>query len=81
MPEIYRAGHAIMLSEKIKQYRNMNKSVDNSARKNDKKNIFILAKNKMGYLMPFNAKFSLSEDTDFSNSLQKIQNQYMLIIF
>ena len=68
MPEIYRAGHAIMLSEKIKKS-NVNKSNINSFRENDKKNIFILAKNKMGYLMPFNAKFSLSEDTDFSNSL------------
>ena len=67
MPEIYRAGHAIMLSEKIKKS-NVNKSNINSFRENDKKNIFILAKNKMGYLMPFNAKFSLSEDTDFSNS-------------
>ena len=68
MPELFKAGHAIMLSEKIKQINLRHKSDRNSYRENDKKNIFIIAKSKMGYLIPLNAKMTLNEDTDFSNS-------------
>ena len=68
MPELFKEGHAIMLSEKIKQINLRHKSDRNSYRENDKKNIFITAKSKMGYLIPLNAKMTLNEDTDFSNS-------------
>ena len=68
MPEMFRAGHALMLSEKIKQLHTMNKSERNSYLENDKKNSFILAKGKMGYLTPISAKTNITEDTDFSNS-------------
>ena len=68
MPEIFRAGHANMLSEKIKQMHTRHKSDRNSYRENDKKDIFILAKSKMGYLTPLTAKTTLNEDADFSNS-------------
>ena len=68
MPEIFRAGHANMLSSKIKDMNMINKSDRNSYRENDKKNIFLLAKSKMGYLTPLSAKTTLTEDTDFSNS-------------
>jgi hypothetical protein len=33
-----------------------------------KKTTFIIIKNKMGYIVPFNAKFNLYDDNDFSNS-------------
>ena len=68
MPEIFRAGHANMLSEKIKEKHIANKSERNSYHENSKKDKFILAKNKMGYLTPLSAKTELYEDTDFSNS-------------
>ena len=68
MPEMLREGHANMLSEKINQMKMKYKSDRNSYRKNDKKDTLILAKNKMGYLVPLKANFSLTEDTDFSNS-------------
>ena len=57
-----------MLSSKIKDMNMINKSDRNSYRENDKKNIFLLAKSKMGYLTPLSAKTTLTEDTDFSNS-------------
>ena len=68
MPEMFRAGHALMLSEKIKQLHTMNKSERNSYCENDKKNTFVLAKSKMGYLTPLSAKTNITEDTDFSDS-------------
>ena len=68
MPEIFKIGHANMLAEQIKQMHQRHKSDRNSYRENDKKNIFIVAKSKMGYLVPLNSKFSINEDTDFSNS-------------
>ena len=68
MPEIFKAGHANMLSEKIKKLHLKQKSDRNSYRENDKKTTFIVAKSKMGYLTPLNSKVALHEDTDFSNS-------------
>jgi hypothetical protein len=68
MPEIFKAGHTQMLSNKLKQYYHRNKDDKNSSRESDRKKTFIVAKSKMGYLFPFNAKTLLFEDTDFSNS-------------
>ena len=68
MPEIFKVGHANMLAEQIKQMHQRHKSERNSYRENDKKTIFIVAKSKMGYLVPLTAKNSIYEDTDFSNS-------------
>ena len=68
MPEIFKQGHSIMLSEKIKQMHNRHNSERNSYRDNENKNKFIVAKSKMGYLVPLTAKISMNEDTDFSNS-------------
>ena len=45
-----------------------NTSDRNSYHENDKNNIFIVMKNKMGYLVPLNAKHSIYKDTDFTNS-------------
>ena len=68
MPEIFKNGHVYMLADKIKQMNQRHKSDRNSYRENDKKNNFIVAKSKMGYLVPLSAKTSIYEDTDFSNS-------------
>ena len=68
MPEIFKVGHNNMLADKIKQLHQRHKSERNSYRDNEKKNIFIVAKSKMGYLVPLSARHSIYEDTDFSNS-------------
>ena len=68
MPELFKVGHANMLAEQIKQMHHNHKSDRNSYREKDKKNHFIVAKSKMGYLVPLSARFSIYEDTDFSNS-------------
>ena len=68
MPKIFAEGHARMLSETIKKIHLKHNSQRNSYRDNDKKNIFIVTKSKMGYLIPLTSKFNICEDTDFSNS-------------
>ena len=68
MPEIFRIGHSNMLAERIKFNHLRHKSERNSYRESEDKNISIVAKSKMGYLIPLNAKISLEEDTDFSGS-------------
>jgi hypothetical protein len=68
MPKIFIDGHARMLSETIKKIHLRHNSQRNSYRDSDKKNIFIVTKSKMGYLIPLTSKFNINEDTDFSNS-------------
>ena len=68
MPKIFIDGHARMLSETIKKIHLRHNSQRNSYRDSDKKNIFIVTKSKMGYLIPLTSKFNVYEDTDFSNS-------------
>ena len=68
MPKIFIDGHARMLSETIKKMHLKQHSQRNSYRDNDKKNIFLVCKTKMGYLIPLTSKFTIYEDTDFSNS-------------
>ena len=68
MPKIFIEGHARMLSESIKKIHLKQNSERNSYRENDKKKVFIVTKSKMGYLIPLNSKFTIYEDSDFSNS-------------
>ena len=68
MPKIFADGHARMLSETIKKMHLKQHSNRNSYRENDKKTVFLVSKTKMGYLMPLTSKFTIYEDTDFSNS-------------
>ena len=67
MPEIFKAGHADMLSKKVKKLEK-NKSDRDLYFQKEKKNYFIIPNNKMGYLIPLNVNLSLNEDTDFSNN-------------
>ena len=68
MPEIFKSGHAVMLADKIRQIHLKKKSDRNSYRENEKKKNFIVAKSKMGYLIPLVTQITINEDTDFSNS-------------
>ena len=67
MPEIFRTYHTDMLIEKIKEIHHRNKSDRNSYVENNLKNIFIVVKIKMGYLIPLLHKVTIHEDADFSN--------------
>ena len=68
MPEIFKSGHSIMLAEKIRQIHLKRKSDRNSYRENEKKKNFVVAKSKMGYLIPLVTQITINEDSDFSNS-------------
>ena len=68
MPSIFIEGHAKKVEEFIKN-NHLNKiSEKESFRDIEKKKSFLLIKSKMGYLIPFNAKFTAFDDNDFSNS-------------
>jgi len=67
-PNILIDGHAKKVEEFIKNnhiHKNVEKESFHGA---EKKKTFILIKSKMGYLVPFNAKFTIFDDNDFSNS-------------
>jgi hypothetical protein len=69
MPSIYVTDHAKMISSRIKNMRtsfNINKDAFKSAV--EKKQIFILPKNKVGYVVPVSTRFSVYNDDDFSNA-------------
>ena len=68
MPSIFIDGHSKKVEEFIKTM-HYQKNIDkDSFRGGEKKRTFILIKNKMGYLTPFNVKFTIYDDNDFSNS-------------
>ena len=68
MPSIFIEGHSKKVEDFIKTM-HYQKVLDNdSFRGIEKKGSFILVKNKMGYLIPFNAKYTIYDDNDFSNS-------------
>ena len=68
MPSIFIDGHQKKVEEFIKTMHFRKNSEKDSFRGVEKKKTFILIKNKMGYLVPLNAKFSIFDDTDFTNS-------------
>ena len=67
MPSIFIDGHSKKVEEFITMHYQKISDKD-SFRGMEKKRTFILIKNKMGYLVPFNAKFTIFDDNDFSNS-------------
>ena len=68
MPSILSEGHSQKVENFIKSS-NIIKNIDkDNFDESMKKRTFILIKSKMGYLIPFNAKFTLYDDNDFSNS-------------
>ena len=67
MPSIFIEGHAKKVEDFIRT-NHLNRISKDSFREIDKKKSFILIKSKMGYLIPFNAKYTVFDDNDFSNS-------------
>jgi len=68
MPSIFVDGHDKVVEEYIKMIHLQKKPENESSYGNDKKKTFILIKNKIGYLVPFNSKYSIFNNNDFSNS-------------
>ena len=68
IPSIFIDGHQKKVEEFIKTMHFQENIEKDSFRGSEKKKTFILIKNKMGYLVPLNAKFSIFDDTDFTNS-------------
>ena len=68
MPSIFVDGHDKMVEDYIKITHLQKKPENESNYGNDKKKTFILIKNKIGYLVPFNSKYSIFNNNDFSNS-------------
>ena len=68
MPSIYIEEHAKMLSNRLKLLHSQLSSHKDNYRNSDKKQIFILPKTKIGYLIPINARFTIYNDDDFSNT-------------
>ena len=68
MPSLFVDGHSKKVEEYIKKMHFQNNIKNDSFLGIDNKKKFILIKNKMGYLIPFNVIFTIFDDNDFSNS-------------
>ena len=68
MPMLVQLEHAKMLSGRLKTMRVMMNSNKENLKMREKKQIFILMKNKVGYLTALNARFGIYNDDDFSNT-------------
>ncbi len=68
MPSIYQAEHNRNLSNKIRILRSRY-GIDKDIFKNsEKKQFFVLPKNKIGYLLAINSRFKIYNEDDFSNT-------------
>ncbi len=68
MPSIFVEGHKKMLETRIKNVINSQSSLLDSTRNVNKKQIFILLRNKIGYLQPMFSTFTIYDDNDYSNT-------------
>ena len=68
MPSIFVEGHKKMLEERIKKMISSQSSLLDSSRNVNKKQTFIILRNKIGYLLPMNAGFTIYDDSDYSNT-------------
>ena len=68
MPGIFSNEHGKMLANRIKTIRTTINAHKDNFRASDKKQIFILPKTKVGFLIPINARFTVYNDDDFSNT-------------
>ena len=68
MPSVFSNEHEKMLSTRIKVLRTSLGAHKDNFRTSDKKQIFILPKTKVGFLIPVNARFTVYNDDDFSNT-------------
>ena len=68
IPSILDNNHQSFVENYIKKKNIVKESDKYNFIEAEKKSTFITLKNKMGYIIPFNAKFNLYDDNDFSNS-------------
>ena len=68
MPNLFIEGHMKMLENRIKKVSTDQDSKRDSFRESTKKQIFILAQSKIGYLIPLNSKYNIYDDNDYSNT-------------
>ena len=68
MPSLFVEGHKKMLEERIKKVINSHSSILDSSRNSNKKQNFILLRNKIGYLQPMFSSFKIYDDNDYSNT-------------
>ena len=68
MPSIFIEGHSKTVENFIKHSNIKRNLARESFNISENKSTFILIKTKIGYIIPFNAKFILYDDNDFSNS-------------
>lgn len=68
MPSIYQAEHNKNLSKKIRILRSSYGADKDIFKNTEKKQFFILPKNKAGYLLAINSRFKIYNEDDFSNS-------------
>lgn len=68
MPSIYGTDHSKILASRIKTLRASYNVHKETFKSSEKKQIFILPKTKVGYLVPINARFTIYNDDDFSNT-------------
>ena len=68
MPSIFVEGHKKMMEDRIKKVINSQSSLLDSTRNVNKKQLFILLRNKIGYLQPMFSTFTIYDDNDYSNT-------------
>ena len=69
IPNIFINANEKILGEFLKTSEDIKNKENDYLYINDNKSHFILIKNKMGYLVPFNAKYTLFDENDFSDNL------------
>ena len=68
MPSLLAQGHSQILEEYIKFFSSKKKPENDSFKGEDNMKQFTLFKSKMGYLIPFNVRYILYDNNDFSNN-------------
>ena len=68
MPSLLAKRNSQIIEEYIKDYSNQKNTERDSFQREDKMKQFTLMKNKMGYLIPFNVRYILYDNNDFSNN-------------
>ena len=68
MPSILSENNSRMVEEYIKEYSSQKNQENESFKGGDKTKHFSLIKTKMGYLIPFNIRYILYDNNDFSNN-------------
>ena len=68
MPSLLANSNSQKIEEYIKEYSSQNNLKKDSFQYSDKSKEFTLIKNKMGYILPFNVRYTIYDNNDFSNN-------------